>query len=109
MIKEAEILTQKESGTEFKIGFHAVPSMNLLHLHVVSTDFDSPCLKNKRHWNSFTSEFFIRASKVLRMLEKDGRVNVDKSYYEGLLKRHLVCHLCKEKPKNMPALKLHVK
>ena len=23
-----------------------------LHMHVISQDFDSPCLKNKKHWNS---------------------------------------------------------
>lgn len=29
-----------------------------LHMHVISQDFDSPCLKNKTHWNSFTTDFF---------------------------------------------------
>ena len=28
-------------------------------MHVISQDFDSVCLKNKKHWNSFTSPFFI--------------------------------------------------
>lgn len=30
-----------------------------VHLHVISQDFDSPCLKNKKHWNSFTTDYFI--------------------------------------------------
>ena len=32
---------------------------SFLHLHVISQDFDSPCLKTKKHWHSFTSEFFL--------------------------------------------------
>lgn len=32
----------------FRIGFHIQPSMKRLHLHVVSKDFDSPCLKHKK-------------------------------------------------------------
>jgi aprataxin len=46
-------------ASDFAMGFHAVPSMTHLHLHVVSQDFDSPCLKNKKHWNSFTTDFFV--------------------------------------------------
>lgn len=44
---------------DFKIGFHAQPSMRHLHMHVISTDFDSPTLKTHRHWNSFHTELFI--------------------------------------------------
>jgi hypothetical protein len=29
------------------LGFHSVPSLLRLHLHVISTDMDSPALKNK--------------------------------------------------------------
>ena len=29
------------------------------HLHVISQDFDSPSLKNKKHWNSFTTPYFV--------------------------------------------------
>lgn len=43
----------------FKIGYHALPSMQQLHLHVISNDFDSPCLKTKKHWNSFCTDFFL--------------------------------------------------
>ena len=30
-----------------------------LHMHVISQDFDSPSLKTKKHWNSFTTEYFV--------------------------------------------------
>lgn len=44
---------------EFKIGYHAKPSMQRLHLHVISRDFHSPWLKTKKHWNSFNSPFLL--------------------------------------------------
>lgn len=47
------------------IGYHAVPSMQRLHLHVISTDFVSPCLKTKYHWNSFTTPFFLHSSGLI--------------------------------------------
>lgn len=44
---------------EFRIGFHAEPSMLHLHMHVISTDFHSPTLKTQRHYNSFNTALFI--------------------------------------------------
>jgi len=35
-----------------------------LHLHVISQDFDSPFLKNKKHWNSFTSAYFVDSAGI---------------------------------------------
>jgi len=37
----------------FITGFHALPSLPMLHLHLISMDLDSPCLKTKKHYNSF--------------------------------------------------------
>lgn len=30
-------------------------------MHVISQDFSSSCLKTKKHWNSFTTEYFVDA------------------------------------------------
>lgn len=91
--------TAKDPKLVFRVGLHAIPSMERLHVHVVSQDFQSPCLKNKsvgdhcvlgsrcrlttrlccrKHWNSFASEFFLPATGVLSQLETTGRVTVDK-------------------------------
>ena len=35
-----------------------------LHMHVISQDFDSPCLKTKKHWNSFTTSYFVDSTGV---------------------------------------------
>ncbi|XP_013863335.1 aprataxin isoform X2 [Austrofundulus limnaeus] len=92
----------------FRTGYHAIPSMSHLHLHVISQDFDSPCLKNKKHWNSFTTNYFIESHDVIEMLEKTGEVSVKEGSSE-LLKLPLSCHLCRNEFPTMPALKEHLK
>uniref|UniRef100_A0A8C0MPJ5 Aprataxin n=3 Tax=Canis lupus familiaris TaxID=9615 RepID=A0A8C0MPJ5_CANLF len=51
------------SKLRFRLGYHAIPSMSHVHLHVISQDFDSPCLKNKKHWNSFNTEYFLESQE----------------------------------------------
>lgn len=92
----------------FRMGYHAIPSMSHVHLHVISQDFDSPCLKNKKHWNSFTTDYFIESKDVLQMLETDGRVCVKEGTNE-LLKLPLRCHICHRELSTIPALKEHLK
>ncbi|XP_078226681.1 aprataxin isoform X5 [Callithrix jacchus] len=53
------------SKLRFRLGYHAIPSMSHVHLHVISQDFDSPCLKNKKHWNSFNTEYFLESQVSL--------------------------------------------
>ena len=84
-----------------------------VHMHVISQDFDSPCLKNKKHWNSFNTEYFVPCEIVLNLLKKNGSCssvqdanNRDK---KELLSRDLICNQCNFKPKNMPDLKNHLK
>ncbi|KUJ10093.1 HIT-like protein [Mollisia scopiformis] len=44
---------------EVMAGIHAHPSMNHLHVHVLSVDRYSECLKHRKHYNSFATEFFV--------------------------------------------------
>ena len=100
---------KKPTTDQFKFGFHAVPSMARLHMHVVSRDLDSPSLKHKKHWNSFTTGFFIDAQSVLSSLEDKGRVELmDRSKYDLMLKTPLKCHVCGQEMTNMPRLKAHI-
>eukprot|EP01089_Gocevia_fonbrunei_P003550 TRINITY_DN1353_c0_g1_i3.p1 TRINITY_DN1353_c0_g1~~TRINITY_DN1353_c0_g1_i3.p1 ORF type:complete len:193 (+),score=19.25 TRINITY_DN1353_c0_g1_i3:1471-2049(+) len=101
-------LTAADSSLCFQIGFHAIPSMRQLHLHLISTDFDSPCLKNKKHWNSFTSNFFITVDDFITRLKNDGQIRFDAKTYENLLKQPLLCHRCSQMQKTIPALKKHI-
>ena len=42
-----------------RCGFHAVPNMKHLHLHLISLDFDSPELKKPHHWIIFNSDYLV--------------------------------------------------
>ena len=90
----------------FRYGFHAVPSMNHLHMHVISQDFDSPCLKHKKHWNSFTTTFFVPIEELLIAVSKG---DTDFSYRQNRLQGGLKCHRCGKVQANIPKLKEHIK
>ncbi|XP_036420664.1 aprataxin isoform X2 [Colossoma macropomum] len=92
----------------FRQGYHAIPSMSHIHLHVISQDFDSSCLKNKKHWNSFTTDYFIDSQEIIAMLERDGKVSVKEGVGEQL-KLPLRCHVCRKEQATIPKLKDHLK
>nr|KAF6432883.1 aprataxin [Molossus molossus] len=96
------------SKLRFRLGYHAIPSMSLLHLHVISQDFDSPCLKNKKHWNSFNTEYFLESQAVIEMVQEAGRVTVQDGMPE-LLKLPLRCHECQKLLPSIPQLKEHLR
>ncbi|XP_073716717.1 aprataxin isoform X2 [Misgurnus anguillicaudatus] len=110
MQKVGEKMVQQSPDAQklrFRLGYHAIPSMSHVHLHVISQDFDSPCLKNKKHWNSFTTEYFIESQDVIAMLEADGKVTVKEGTSE-LLKLPLRCHVCRKEHPTIPKLKEHL-
>ncbi|NWT72120.1 APTX protein, partial [Prunella himalayana] len=93
---------------EFRMGYHAIPSMSQLHLHVISQDFDSPALKTKKHWNSFTTDYFLNSQDVIEMVRSKGKVMVKDNTSE-LLKLPLRCHRCKQQLSTIPQLKEHLR
>ncbi|XP_041254292.1 aprataxin isoform X1 [Onychostruthus taczanowskii] len=93
---------------EFRMGYHAIPSMSQLHLHVISQDFDSPALKTKKHWNSFTTDYFLNSQDVIEMVRSKGKVMV-KDHTSELLKLPLRCHRCKQQLSTIPQLKEHLR
>ncbi|XP_060083298.1 aprataxin-like [Ylistrum balloti] len=107
--KGKEIIHRTDETLKFRLGYHAIPSMSHLHLHVISQDFDSPCLKNKKHWNSFTTEYFFDSKDIINMLKDEGKVQLDSSKFQEMLKRNLRCHVCRKEFSTMPALKTHIK
>ena len=96
-------------GLDFRMGYHAIPSVRQLHLHVISTDFQGAGLKTKKHWNSFTTEYFVSTDLIVKHLESYGKVNFDKSKYSDILHTTpLKCHMCHKVFAKMPHLKDHV-
>jgi aprataxin len=109
--EEIERVPACDPHSLFMVGYHSVPSLYPLHLHIVSRDLQSSALKNKKHWNSFTTPFFLAAAKVEGWL-RDGLTarSQMQSYpmrYEALLKEPMLCNRCGALLKNMPHLKQH--
>ncbi|XP_019089881.1 PREDICTED: transcription factor bHLH140-like isoform X3 [Camelina sativa] len=105
-LKWVDRFQNEDASLIFRLGYHSVPSMRQLHLHVISQDFDSDSLKNKKHWNSFTSSFFRDSVDVLEEVKSQGKANVAS---EDLLKGELRCNRCRSAHPNIPKLKSHVR
>merc|ERR1711974_57033 len=100
--------TEEGKDMTFKIGFQAIPGMLQIHLHVVSDDFDSIYMKNKRHWNTFNTEFFVSPDLLIDQLKKQGHVQLDEVHYNTIIKQPLACPHCKVKIPRLPDLMTHL-
>jgi aprataxin len=54
-----ELPKGRDWEAEIMVGVHAVPSMSNLHIHVISVDRHSEKLKHRKHYNSFSTGFFV--------------------------------------------------
>mmetsp|Transcript_46030 Transcript_46030/g.82886 ORF Transcript_46030/g.82886 Transcript_46030/m.82886 type:complete len:638 (-) Transcript_46030:82-1995(-) len=77
-------------------GFHAVPTLDQLHCHVVSLDFQSPCLNSTKQYNSFQPPFLVPLGEVVNALEEgfDMRTRFGLASVEDELQKELQCHRC---------------
>lgn len=57
--KTDTLATHEFMNRFIKAGVHSIPSLSNLHIHVITQDFYSSRLKHKKHYNSFTTEFFV--------------------------------------------------
>jgi aprataxin len=80
--------------------------MRQLHLHVISQDFESKHLKNKKHWNSFNTAFFRDSVDIIREVSNHGKATLKDD--DKLLSMELRCHSCKSAHPNIPRLKSHI-
>eukprot|EP01125_Pyxidicula_operculata_P002407 TRINITY_DN12282_c0_g1_i1.p1 TRINITY_DN12282_c0_g1~~TRINITY_DN12282_c0_g1_i1.p1 ORF type:complete len:251 (-),score=24.08 TRINITY_DN12282_c0_g1_i1:57-785(-) len=95
----------------FRMGFHSVQSMNQVHMHLISNDMDSPAMKKKHHYISFTNDtFFFPIDNAISDLKQHGKlVLLTDEEYEAILKGPLVSHLNgKEFGKSFKKLKDHL-
>src|SRR5690242_15564062 len=60
-----------------KVGMHAAPSLKQVHVHIISTDFNSVSLTTKKHWISFThAGFFLDLSTfVIPTVQSRGQLD----------------------------------
>lgn len=105
--KWAKTFSSDDSSLTFRLGYHSAPSMRQLHLHVISQDFNSTHLKNKKHWNSFNTVFFRDSVHVMDEVGKYGKAKLNDD--EKLMSMELRCHRCRSAHPNIPRLKSHIK
>jgi aprataxin len=92
----------RDWAKDVKVGIHAHPSMNHLHVHVLSVDHYSECLKHRRHYNSFVTPFLVPLEAF--PLSPD-----DPRRYESYLDGDLICWRCgKDFGRSFAKLKLHL-
>ena len=105
-----ERVRKREQNTPFRFGYHALPHLNRLHLHIVSQDFDSPHLWKRHHWNTFNTEYFMDSSKVIKDIENDGKIEIDDVAYKELLTLRMHCNFkdCYERFEDLTQLTHHL-
>lgn len=54
-----ELPTGRDWSKDIMSGIHANPSMNHLHIHVLSRDMTSEWMKKTNHYLSFNTDFFV--------------------------------------------------
>lgn len=102
---EGSLPPSRDYSIDVMAGIHAGPSMSHLHIHILSRDFHSPCMKHRKHYNSFHTPFFIDVEDF-PLQEDDPRRHPGR---EGYLSRDFMCWRCgKGFGKRFKALKDHL-
>ncbi|TLD21348.1 hypothetical protein PspLS_08905 [Pyricularia sp. CBS 133598] len=86
-----------------KVGIHATPSMNHLHVHFMSPDNVGGSMKKAHHYTSFNTEFLVR-------LEEFPLAKTDPRWKDGsaYLTPHMKCWRCSETFMSFSKLKTHL-
>ena len=56
---EEDLPPGRDWSKDVMSGVHAHPSMNNLHVHVISVDRESDRMRHRKHYNSFATPFFV--------------------------------------------------
>ena len=78
------------------IGLHMIPSLEPLHIHIISDDFCSLWVKTKRHFNSFASDFFYKLDELVQSLREIGDLaaEINPRMAQRQLDKDLKCTKC---------------
>ncbi|KAI0834707.1 HIT-like protein [Hypoxylon sp. FL0890] len=85
-----ELPTGRDWESELLVGVHAHPSMNDLHIHILSPDMMSECMRHRKHYNSFNTPFLIDVADF-PLAKDDPRRHPGKA---GYMDRDLICWRC---------------
>ena len=87
---EVEVPAGRDWSEDVIAGVHAHPSMDHLHIHVLSVDRYSECVRHRKHYNSFATPFFVDVDDF-PLAPDDRRRHPGR---EGFLERELRCWRC---------------
>lgn len=87
---DEELPSGRDWEQDVRVGIHAHPSMNHLHIHVISVDRFSDKIRHKKHYNSFSTPFFVELD-AFPLSADDERLHPTKN---GYLKSNLKCWRC---------------
>ena len=87
---EHDLPAGRDWDEEVVSGVHAHPSMNHLHIHIISKDRMNECMRHRKHYNSFATPFFVPVEDF-PLDPKDKRRHPG---HEGYLGSDLVCWKC---------------
>jgi aprataxin len=77
----AELPSGRDWESEIKVGIHAYPSMSHMHIHIISKDMHSKCVRRKQHYNTFNTPFLVNMEEF-PLAEDDIRWTLNvKPYY----------------------------
>jgi len=85
-----ELPAGRDWDKEILVGVHAHPSMSHLHVHVLSRDRVSECMRVRKHYNSFATPFLVPLGDM-PLAKDDVRRHPGR---EGYLERDLLCWRC---------------
>lgn len=88
--EESEVPEGRDWSEDVIAGIHTHPSMNHLHIHILSRDFYSDRMRHRKHYNSFHTPFFIDVEDF-PLAEDDRRRHPGR---EGYLSEALRCWRC---------------
>lgn len=124
-LPDTKLSTEEFKNTFILVGVHSIPSLRNLHIHVITKDFYSSKLKNKKHYNSFNTPFFVSFDKIEDVinsqLDNDSDLETDNEPSCNFLERDklkltniikntpLICSYCKKSFGNkFQSLKIHL-
>lgn len=88
------------------MGVHAAPSMNHVHLHILSPDLTGESLRTRHHFNSFTTPFLVPLDRFPLAAGDEIRDPAVKARYRD---GEMTCPRCGQALKNMPVVRAHMK
>lgn len=88
-IDESSLPPGRDWSKDVISGVHTHPSMSHLHIHVLSIDRYSECMRHRKHYNSFATPFLVDVEEF--PLDKE---EVVRRKTGGWLDRDLVCWRC---------------